>query len=102
MTQYYATQVNHSHHDDSTSYLSAGEQPNSGEVTKPTEQQTPKTQKKTVASPSSTIQYSPAAFRIEGLDLTADEELAKWLGRESSVYVKRIRYVHINNPKIAL
>ncbi len=42
---------------------------------------------------------------IEGLDLTAGEELdllAKWLGKESSEYVKRFRSVHINNPKLAL
>lgn len=41
---------------------------------------------------------------IEGLDLTAGEELdllAKWLGKESSEYVKRFRSVNINHPKLA-
>lgn len=40
-----------------------------------------------------------------GLGLTATEELdlmTKWLGRESSNHVRRIRSVHIANPAIAL
>ena len=39
------------------------------------------------------------------MDLSASEELdllVKWLGRESSEHVKRIRAVHITNPQAAL
>ncbi|XP_061678699.1 uncharacterized protein LOC133502197 [Syngnathoides biaculeatus] len=42
---------------------------------------------------------------IQGLGLTASEELdllVKWLGKESSEHVKRIRAVHITNPHAAL
>lgn len=42
---------------------------------------------------------------IHDLDLTASEELdllTKWLGKESSNYVKRLRSVHIGNPGAAL
>lgn len=42
---------------------------------------------------------------IKDLDLTASEQLdmlSKWLGKESSGYVKRLRAVHIDNPKAAL
>ena len=41
----------------------------------------------------------------QNLDLTAGEELdllVKWLGKESSEYIKRIRAVHVTNPKAAL
>lgn len=41
----------------------------------------------------------------QGLGLTATEELdmmTKWLGRESSDHVKRLRSVHVTNPVIAL
>ena len=42
---------------------------------------------------------------IRDLDLTAGEELdllSKWLGKESSEYVRRFRAVHISNPDAAL
>lgn len=41
----------------------------------------------------------------QDLELTASEELdllVKWLGKESSEHVKRIRAVHITNPQAAL
>ncbi|XP_074501591.1 uncharacterized protein LOC141773627 isoform X2 [Sebastes fasciatus] len=41
----------------------------------------------------------------QDLELTASEELSllvKWLGKESSEHVKRIRAVHITNPQAAL
>lgn len=41
----------------------------------------------------------------QGLELTASEELdllIKWLGKESSDHVKRIRAVYISNPQAAL
>ncbi|KAG5277426.1 hypothetical protein AALO_G00117470, partial [Alosa alosa] len=41
----------------------------------------------------------------QGLELTASEELdllVKWLGKESSEHVKRIRVVHVTNPQAAL
>lgn len=42
---------------------------------------------------------------IHDLDLSASEELdllTKWLGKESSKYVRRLRSVHIGNPAAAL
>ncbi|CAI5671390.1 unnamed protein product [Oreochromis niloticus] len=42
---------------------------------------------------------------IQDLELTASEELdllVKWLGKESSEHVKRIRAAHITNPEAAL
>ena len=42
---------------------------------------------------------------IEGLDITAGEELdllTKWLGKESSDHVRRLRSVHVNDPSAAL
>lgn len=42
---------------------------------------------------------------IKDLDLTASEQLdllSKWLGKDSSVYVKRLRAVHIDNPQAGL
>ncbi|KAJ8364608.1 hypothetical protein SKAU_G00134390 [Synaphobranchus kaupii] len=42
---------------------------------------------------------------IEGLDLTAAEELdllVKWLGKESSEYARRIKSVHIKHPAAGL
>lgn len=42
---------------------------------------------------------------IKDLDLTASEELdllSKWLGKESSEYVKRMRAVHVGNQEAAL
>lgn len=42
---------------------------------------------------------------IKDLGLTASEELdllSKWLGKESSEYVRRLRAVHIGNPDTAL
>ncbi|XP_062415794.1 uncharacterized protein LOC119194889 [Pungitius pungitius] len=41
----------------------------------------------------------------QGLELTASEELdllVKWLGKESSEHIRRIRAVHITNPQAAL
>ncbi|XP_064461872.1 uncharacterized protein LOC135372079 [Ornithodoros turicata] len=45
----------------------------------------------------------PSSFKnaTNNLDITASEELdlmVKWLGRESSRHVRRLRSVHINNP----
>ena len=42
---------------------------------------------------------------IRGLDLSPSEELdllTKWLGKESSNHVRRMRQVHVNNPGAAL
>lgn len=42
---------------------------------------------------------------IKDLNLTVSEELdllSKWLGKESSEYVRRLRAVHIGNPHMAL
>ena len=41
----------------------------------------------------------------QGLELTASEVLdllVKWLGKESSEHVKRIRAVYVTNPQAAL
>ena len=42
---------------------------------------------------------------IRDLDLTRNEELdllTKWLGKESSSHVSRLRSAHFNNPGVAL
>lgn len=42
---------------------------------------------------------------IHGLDLTAGEEmdlLTKWLGKDSSKHVRRIRSIHVSDPSTAL
>ncbi|XP_038159402.1 uncharacterized protein LOC119795453 [Cyprinodon tularosa] len=56
--------------------------------------------------PESYRAWKSAFFNtIKDLDLTASEQLdliSKWLGKESSEYVKRLRAVHIDNPIIAL
>ncbi len=42
---------------------------------------------------------------IQGLDLTAGEELdllTKWLGKDSSEHVRRIRSIHVSDPSAAL
>lgn len=49
--------------------------------------------------------YSSFISAAGGLQLTATQELdlmTKWLGRDSSELVKRIRSVHVNNPSQAL
>lgn len=56
--------------------------------------------------PESYRAWKSAFFNtIKDLDLTASEQLdlfSKWLGKESSAYVKRLRAVHIDNPNTAL
>ena len=47
----------------------------------------------------------PPSNTIVDLGLTASEQLdllSKWLGKESSGYIKRLRAVHIDNLKVAL
>lgn len=49
--------------------------------------------------------YSSFSSATNGLQLTAVQELdlmTKWLGKDSSELVKRIRSVHVNNPRLAL
>ena len=49
--------------------------------------------------------YSSYSNTTRGLGLTATEELdlmTRWLGKESSEHVKRMRSVHVNNPAAAL
>ncbi|XP_055361309.1 uncharacterized protein LOC114846700 isoform X2 [Betta splendens] len=49
--------------------------------------------------------YSSFSGAVNGLQLTSAQELdlmTKWLGKDSSELVKRIRSVHVNNPRLAL
>lgn len=49
--------------------------------------------------------YSSFTGAAEGVQLTATQELdlmTKWLEKESSEHVKRIRSVYVNNPNLAL